>query len=78
MGLIIATSMLSLVLLGVSCAPGRDFNARLSSIVKPYNFSIARWEFNTIFNEAKQVISGRDKRIENEVNKATEYFSSTE
>ena len=78
MGLIIATSMLSLVLLGVSCAPGRDFNARLSSIVKPYNFSIAKWEFNTIFNEAKQVISGRDKKIENEVNKATEYFSSTE
>jgi len=78
MGLIIATGMLSLVLLGVSCAPGRDFNARLSSIAKPYNFSIAKWEFNTIFNEAKQVISGRDKRIENEVNKATEYFSSTE
>jgi hypothetical protein len=77
MGLIIATSMLSLVLLGVSCAPGRDFNARLSSIVKPYNFSIAKWEFNTIFNEAKQVISGRDKKIENEVN-ATEYFSSIE
>ncbi len=78
MGLIIAASMLSLVLLGVSCAPGRDFNARLSSIVKPYNFSIARWEFNTIFNEAKQAISGRDKKIENEVDKATEYFSSTE
>jgi len=78
MGLIITASMLSLVLLGVSCAPGRDFNARLSSIAKPYNFSIAKWEFNTIFNEAKQVISGRDKRIENEVNKATEYFSSTE
>jgi len=78
MGLIIATSMLSLVLLGVSCAPSRDFNARLSSIVKPYNFSIAKWEFNTIFNEAKQVIFGRDKKIENEVNKATEYFSSTE
>ena len=77
MGLIIATSMLSLVLLGVSCAPGRDFNARLSSIVKPYNFSIAKWEFNTIFNEAKQVISGRDKKIENDVN-ATEYFSSIE
>ncbi|MBA7653206.1 hypothetical protein ES703_61050 [subsurface metagenome] len=78
MGLIIATSMLSLVLLGVSCAPSRDFNARLSSIVKPYNFSIAKWEFNTIFNEAKQAISGGDKKIENEVNKATEYFSSTE
>jgi len=78
MGLIITASMLSLVLLGVSCIPGRDFNTRLSSITKPYNFSIAKWEFNTIFNEAKQVISGRDKKIENEVNKATEYFSSTE
>ena len=78
MGLIITASMLSLVLLGVSCAPGRDFNARLSSIAKPYTFSIAKWELNTIFNEAKQVISGRDKKIENEVDKATEYFSSTE
>ncbi len=78
MSLIIATSMLSLILLGVSCAPGRDFNTRLSSIVKPYNFSIAKWEFNTVFNEAKQAIFGRNKKTGDEVNRVTEYFASIE
>ncbi|MFQ6122092.1 MAG: hypothetical protein ACE5LA_03425 [Dehalococcoidales bacterium] len=78
MGLIITTGMLSFILLGVSCTPSRDFNTRLSSIVKPYNFSIAKWEFNTIFNGAKRVISGKDKKIGDEIDKVTEYFSCIE
>lgn len=76
MGLLIATSVLSLSLLGASCT--RDFNTRLSSIVKPYHFSIAKWELNTIFNGAKKVVWGRDKKIDGEISKVIEYFSSVE
>ena len=78
MRLIFATSMISIVLLGVSCVPGRDFNTRLGTIVKPYNFNIAGWEFNAIFNEAKQLIFGKNREIDGEINKVTEYFSSVE
>ncbi|GAH33851.1 unnamed protein product, partial [marine sediment metagenome] len=46
--------------------------------MKPYHFSIAKWEFNTIFDEAKQVVLGRDKKIDDETHKVTEYFSSVE
>ncbi len=77
-GLLIAASMLSVVLLSVSCAPGRDFNAHLSSIVKPYHFSITKWELNTIFNKTKQVVWDRNKKIDEEVLRVTEYFSSVE
>ncbi len=78
MGLIIATGMLSFVLLGVSCASSRDFDSSLGSIVKPYHFSIAKWELNTIFSGAKQAIGSRDKKIDGEIRKVTEYFSSVE
>ena len=76
MGLIITVGMLPIILLGMSCVPGRDFNTRLSSITKPYNFSIAKWELNTVFSSAKQAILGRDKNADDEVNGVTEYFSS--
>jgi len=46
--------------------------------VKPYGFSIVKWEFNTIFNGAKQVIFGRDRKIDDEAHKVTEYFSFVE
>ena len=78
MGLVITVSMLPIILLGMSCAPGRDFNTRLSSITKPYSFNIAKWELNTSFGAVKQAILGRDKSTDDEVNGVTEYFSSTE
>jgi len=68
-------SLLLFCFLGVSCAPSRDFNARLSAIVKPYKFSIAKWEFDAIFPGAKQVTSSKDKKGDDEIDKVTEYFS---
>lgn len=69
------TSLLLFCLLGVSCTPSRDFDAQLSAIVKPYKFSIAKWEFGTIFKPAGQAISSREKKIDDETGKVTEYFS---
>jgi hypothetical protein len=75
MGLII---MLSFILLSISCVPSPDFNTRLNSIVKPHLFSIAKWEINTIFSQAKQVISRENKKIDHDLTKVTEYFSTVE
>ena len=71
--LITVTSLLLFCLLGVSCTPGRDFGA----IVKPYKFSIARWEFDAFFGKTKEAIpsNDNDKKVYDETDKVTEYFS---
>jgi len=69
------TSLLLFCLLGVSCTPGRDFDARLSAIIKPYKFSIAKWEFDAFFGKTKGAIPSNDKRVYDETDKVTEYFS---
>jgi hypothetical protein len=73
--LIAVASLLLFCFLGVSCTPSRDFNTRLSSIARPYRFGFAKWEFNTILSEAKQVIFGREQKIDNEIDKVSEYFA---
>ena len=73
--LITVTSLLLFCLLGVSCTPGRDFDARLSAIAKSYKFSIARWEFDAFFGKTKGAIPSNDKRVYDETDKVTEYFS---
>ena len=45
---IIFTIVLLIYLFSGSCAPGRDFDTNLNSIVKPYLFSIAGLEFRAI------------------------------
>lgn len=70
--------MVSLLLfssIGVSCTPGPNFNTRLKSIVKPYRFSMAKWEFNTFFS-GEQETSTKDKKTADNINKVTDYFSS--
>ena len=64
--------------LGGGCAHIQDFDAHLSSIVKPYSFSIIKWESRAIPQEANQWILGRDEEIEDEIRIVTEYFSSVE
>ncbi len=76
--LCITVSLLSICLLSSSCAPSRGFDAHLNSIVKPYLFSIARWESRAIPHEANQWIFGRHEKIDGEIRVVTEYFSSTE
>ena len=69
------SGLLLFCLLGVSCVPGRDFNTRLSSIVKTYRFYIAQWELSTIFNEAKQFIFHRNEKVDNDISKVDEFFA---
>ena len=71
-------SLLLVCSLGGSCAPARGFDKHLSSITKPYNFSIVKWEFNTILKEAQKAIFSRYKKTGDEVNNVAEYFSSVE
>jgi len=75
---IIFTGLLLVCLLSGSCAPSRDFDAHLNSIVKPYLFSIAGWESRAIPHELNQWIFGRQEKIDDEIGVVTEYFSSTE
>jgi len=76
--LIAMVSLLLFCLAGVSCTPSRDFNTRLSSIARPYRFSFVRWEFNTIWSEAKQVIYGQEKKVDAEIDKVSEYFATVD
>ncbi len=73
--LIIISSLLLVCLLGGSCLPTEDFDNRLNSIVKPYRFSIAIWEFQTTVDEIKQLIFNRDGKIEDEPGSVVQYFS---
>jgi predicted nucleic acid-binding Zn-ribbon protein len=76
--IIAIASLLLLYWLGGGCASSRDFDARLSSIVKPYRFSIAQWESVAIPREINQWIFNRYKKSGDEVHMVTEFFSSIE
>ena len=74
--LIAIASLLLVSWLGGSCASSQDFNSHLSLIVKPYRFSIAKWESVAIPHEVNQWIFNRYERNDDEVHMVTEYFSS--
>jgi len=46
--------------------------------VKPYRFSIAKWEFNAIPREVNQWIFSRSEEIDDEIGVVTEYFAFVE
>jgi len=74
--LIATASLLSLCLLGGSCAFTQDFDAHLNSIVKPYRFSIVKWESRAIPREVNQWIFSSRQKIDDEVLMVAEYFST--
>ncbi len=76
--LIAIAGLLLVSWLGGSCASSQDFDAHLSSIVKPYRFSIAKWELNAIPREVDHWIFGRSEEIDDEIGVVTEYFSFVE
>jgi len=76
--LVVTVSLLLVCLLGGSCALPRDFDSCLRSIVKPYRFSVMKWEFWTIPREANQLIFSRYEKPDDEVHTVNEYFSSVE
>ena len=78
MKLIIIAALLSVILFSGGCAPMRNFDNFLNSIVKPYRFSMVRWESRVIPHEVKQWIFGRYEKVDDEVHTVTEYFSLVE
>ena len=75
---IIFTGLLLISLLIASCAPSRDFNTNLNSIVKSHIFSIVKWEARTLPQELNQWIIDRQEKIDDEISVVTEYFTYTE
>ena len=77
---IIVSSFLMATLLGSGCAFGAgraDFDDRLNSIVSPYRFSIAGWEWKTAVRQAEQWLSPEKKeavKTDDEIGVVTEYF----
>ena len=71
----LAVSLLSVFITFVSCAPTPDFDSHISSIVRPYRFSIAEWEFQTIPHEIKQRLSDKPQKADDAV---TTYLSLIE
>ncbi len=55
-----------------------NFDSSLRSIVKPYRFSIVKWESRTIPQEVKRWIFGRYEKVDDEVRTVAEYFSLVE
>jgi hypothetical protein len=76
MGLIVVSAMMSLVLLGGSCAPAPDFDRQLKSVVKPYRFSIAGWEFQAIPAEVSKWLFRGSQKANDEVKLVNEYFAT--
>ncbi len=44
--------LISILLFGVSCTSGQNSSDRLSTIVEPYRFNLAGWEFQNLFSGA--------------------------
>jgi len=57
------------------CAPARSFEGELERIVKPYEFNLVGWEFNSIFNEVKDAFSGEPVDKDNGAVTVKEYFN---
>ncbi len=71
----IVSGFLLVCWLGDSCTSNQDFDARLSSIVKPYRFSIAKWESVAIPHEMNQWIFNGYQKNGDGIGVVTEYFS---
>lgn len=71
-------AMIGLVLIclfGGGCTPAEGFDSSLKSIVKPYRFSIVKWESRAIPDEVNRLVFGRGEKVDDEVRVVTEYFS---
>jgi len=75
---LVVLTLLSLCLLGGSCATSPDFDSSMKSIVKPYQFSIAQWEFKALPDEVNDYIFNKGEGSEDEAGVVIEYFNLVE
>jgi hypothetical protein len=64
--------------LGIGCAPNQDFDRNLSTITKPYRFSILKWELKTFGEGLRKTFSDRQEKVDDGVKEIIEYFSAVE
>ena len=76
--LAVMAGIISFCLLGAGCAATKDFDKSLSQIVRPYRFSIARWEASAIAKGIKGAVVDRGEAVDGEAAKAKEYFATVE
>ena len=72
--LIISLCVLIFILLTGGCRPVLDFDSRLNAIVKPYLFSLVKWEFETLPETLDTWFSDSSDGIEDEVSIVNKYF----
>ena len=77
-GPLIITGMLLVTSLVSGCTPSQNFNSSLKTIVRPYNFSIFKWELKAIFEEVKQLFVANSTAGDNSISEVTDYFSTVE
>ncbi len=78
MKLFIIANLLLVCLLDGSCAPVRDFDSCLRSMVKPYRFSLVNWEFRAISHEVSQWTFVNHDKGDDQIHMVAEYFSFNE
>jgi hypothetical protein len=70
-----AICLFILDLLNTGCAPSNNFDSRLNEIIKPYRFSIVRWEIEAISYELEDFVFGVDDETADDSPLVLEYFS---
>ena len=74
--IIALAGMLFLGFIGGGCGSSSGFHARVDSIVQPYNFSVAQWQYQTIIQQVTQAIEERDEeKYEGGSDDVRAYFS---
>ncbi|MFC2042277.1 hypothetical protein ACFLTV_02095 [Chloroflexota bacterium] len=62
--------------LAVSCTYAPDFDSRLRAITKPHLFSIVKWEFGALLEEAGKAVSSGPIKVDDEASTVAGYFSA--
>ena len=75
MKIISVAGLLLVMLCTAGCGSGHDFNHQLNPIVKPYRFRIAGWEFNTFFEQAKELFTKKTKNAPSDTEITNQYIS---
>jgi len=75
---VFVVSLILICLLISGCAADRDFDDCLRSIVEPYRFSLAKWEFKTLPDEVKQSLFGKPEKVDDEISVVADYFALNE
>jgi len=71
-------SLLLVCFLSGGCASSRGFDSSLKSIVKPYRFSMVKWESRAIPDEVNRLVFGRHEKVDDAVRVVTSYFPLVE